>query len=992
MSKNKQFIRNMMIRLPIVLAVGALIYFAFPYLQPKVEETPEVPQLTEAEILEQNWVDSIYNVLTEDERIGQTMMIRAHSDKGRDYEQKVMDLVKTYRVGGLCFFQGTPRRQAELLNDYQANARLPLMVSMDAEWGLGMRFKEAGFSFPRQLALGAISDNRLIYDMGAEVARQCKRLGVHVNFAPVVDINNNPDNPVINDRSFGEDRYNVTAKSYMYATGMQDNGLMACIKHFPGHGDTDVDSHYDLPIIPHGLNRLDSVEMYPFKVLVQQKIQSVMMAHLSIPALDDTPNLPSSLSPKITTDLLKEKIGYEGLIFTDGLGMQGARKHFADGEIEVRALAAGNDVLLLPPDVPVAYSAIKKALNEGTLTWSRIEEAVKKILHAKYRLGLTSFTPVSLTNLEQDLSPPKAFLLKEKLIQQSLTTVRNYDNILPVKNTKNIATLAIGETTRTEFQKSVDQYGAITHINQSKNISAAQSTALLNKLKSKDLVIVSLHDMSKYSRKEFGVPLAVRGFLEKLNRQNKVILVIFGSPYSLRYFDDFNHVMLAYREDNMVQDIAAQAVFGAIGTSGKLPVTASSLSTYGTGVPTQSLMRLSTAKPEMVGFDAGLLQFGVDSIANYAIQIGATPGCVVLVAKDRKIVYKKAYGYQTQAKKRPMRTDDIFDLASVTKVAATTLSLMKLYDEGKVDINQTMSAYMPELRGTNKQDLVIKDVLAHRSRLFPWIPFYEETLTKRGKLKTSVYHGKKSDKYSVQVANNIYMNKSYVDTIWKRIHDSELRDRMEYKYSDLGMILFSKMVNDVTGKPLNVYAEEQFYAPLGLASVGYLPLKKHDKNRLVPSENDGYFRGQVLRGHVHDMGAAMLGGVSGHAGLFGNAEDLAVIFQMLLNGGEYGGTRYFQYSTVDLFTNRHPSATRRGIGFDMKQTDQRETANIAAAAPASTFGHLGFTGISAWADKDNQLIYIFLSNRTYPKMTNYKLGREDIRPRIQQKIYEAFVR
>ncbi len=980
-----------MIRLPIILLIGALLYFVPQYMEPKAEKVPEEDP-DEAARLEQIWVDSVYNVLTEDERIGQTFMVRAHSDKTPEYEQKVMALVKDYHLGGLCFFQGTPRKQAELLNGYQANARLPLMVAMDAEWGLGMRFKAAGISFPRQLALGAISDNRLIYDMGAEVARQCKRLGVHVNFAPVVDINNNPDNPVINDRSFGEDRYNVTAKSYMYAMGMQDNGIMACAKHFPGHGDTDVDSHLDLPVIPHGLNRLDSVEMYPFKVLAQQGLQSVMMAHLSIPALDDTPNVPSSLSPKITTGLLKEKIGYEGLIFTDGLGMKGVRKYYEPGEIEVSALAAGNDILLLPPDVPAAYSAIKKALTEGRLSWADMEVRVKKILGAKYRLGLTDFTPISLTNIENELNSPQALILKERLIQHSLTTVRNNDNILPIKNTKNIATLAIGETTKTAFQKSLDQYGTFTHLNQSKNISAAQSKSLLSQLKNKDLVIVSLHDMSKYSKKEFGIPLAVRGFLEKLNIQNKVVLTVFGSPYSLRYFDNFNNILLAYREDNMVQDVAAQAIFGAIGTNGKLPVTATPSSAYGMGVPTQDLLRLQRSLPEAVGVNGQMLEYGVDSIANYAIEIGATPGCVVLVAKDRKIIFNKAYGHHTKTKKRPMRTDDIFDLASVTKVAATTLSMMKLYEEGKIDIHNTMGTYMPELRGTNKQDLVIKDVLAHRARLFPWIPFYEETLTKKKRLKNSIYQGKKSNKYSVQVANNIYMNKNHVDTVWKRIYESELRDRTEYKYSDLGMILFSKMINQVSGQPLNVYADREFYTPLGLETTTFLPLEKHKKSNIVPSEIDNYFRGQTIQGHVHDMGAAMLGGVSGHAGLFGSSEDLAVIFQMLLNGGYYGGKQYLQSSTVDLFTNRHPNATRRGLGFDMKQTDQRETANIAKSAPANTFGHLGFTGISAWADKDNQLIYIFLSNRTYPTMNNFKLGKEDIRPRIQQKIYDALGR
>ncbi len=980
-----------MIRLPILLALAAVAYFAVPYFMPSTEkEIKEV--ITEAEKQQQTWVDSMYTALTEDERIGQLFMIRAHSNKGADHENSVQDLVEKYHVGGLCFFQGTPRKQAELLNRYQAKARIPMMVAMDAEWGLGMRFKEAGISFPRQLALGAISDNRLIYDMGTEVARQCKRLGVHVNFAPVVDINNNPDNPVINDRSFGEDRYNVTAKSYMYAMGMQDNGLMACAKHFPGHGDTDVDSHLDLPVINHDYNRLDSVELYPFKVMAQHGLQSMMIAHLSIPTLDDTPNLASTLSPKIVTDLLQDQLGYEGLIFTDGLGMKGVTKYYDPGEVEVNCMMAGNDVLLLPPDVPAAQKAIKAALEDGRLTWERLEVSVKKILHAKYKLGLQSFSPIALTNIEEDLNSPGALILKRKLIENTLTLVRNNDNNLPLQGLqgKKIAAVSIGETTKTAFQKSLDNYASITHLNNSKNISSARSAAMLGQLKNKDIVIVSLHDMSKYSKKEFGVPKAVRAFLDKLNAQNKtLILTVFGSPYSLRYFDNFGNVLVAYREDEMVQRVTAEAIFGGVGMNGKLPVTASPNSVYGMGLSTPDLKRLQYAIPEAAGLNSKLLESGIDSIANYAIQINATPGCVVLVAKDRKVVFNKAYGHHTQAKKRKMRTSDVFDLASVTKVAATTLSLMKLYDEGKVDINNTMGAYMPDLQGTDKSNLVIKDVLAHRATLHPWIPFYEETLTKKKRLKTSVYHKNKSADYNIQVANNIYMKNSYVDTIWKRIYDSELRSTKAYKYSDLGFIMFSKMVNQVSGQPLDQFAQNNFYTPLGLETLTFNPLNKLDKNNIVPSEYDKYFRNQVLRGHVHDMGAAMLGGVSGHAGLFGNAEDVAVIFQMLLNGGYYGGTQYLQPSTVDLFTTRHDQCTRRGIGFDMKQTSRSETANMCKGASNNTFGHLGFTGISVWTDKEQDLIYVFLSNRTYPSMNNFKLGKEDIRPRIQQKVYDA---
>jgi beta-glucosidase-like glycosyl hydrolase len=333
------------------------------------------------------WVDSIYNVMTDDERIGQLFMIRAHSDKGEDHVREVAKFINTYHVGGLCFFQGTPEKQASLTNYYQTlSSRVPLMVSMDAEWGLGMRLKETTVSYPRQLGLGAIQDNTLIYDMGKEIARQCRRLGVHVNFAPDADINNNANNPVINTRSFGENRYNVLAKSAMYMRGMQDNNVMACAKHFPGHGDTDTDSHFDLPQVNYGMERLEEVELFPFKSLAQHGIQSMMIAHLSVPSIDATANLPTSLSRKAVTELLREKMGYQGLIFTDGLEMKGVTKYFKDGEVEARAIQAGVDILLLPEDIAASFAKIKTYIERGDIDKNQIERSVKRILHAKYRL------------------------------------------------------------------------------------------------------------------------------------------------------------------------------------------------------------------------------------------------------------------------------------------------------------------------------------------------------------------------------------------------------------------------------------------------------------------------------------------------------------------------------------------------------------------------------------------------------------------------------
>ncbi len=970
------------------------VAMGFPYLSlDNISEKPTASVDRAEEIRKrEEWVDAKFASMSFDERIGQLFMIRAHSDKGMEHERAVERLIKDYHVGGLCFFQGTPEKQVELINRYQKLApKVPIMVSMDAEWGLGMRFKSDGMSFPRQLMLGAIQDNNLIYKMGKEVARQLRRVGTHINFAPVVDVNNNPNNPVINTRSFGEDRYNVTAKSYMYMKGMQDHQVMACAKHFPGHGDTDVDSHLDLPRILHSRERLDSIEMYPFRVLSQHGIQSVMVAHLSIPSIDNTANLPMTLSSKAINDILVDEMSFEGLIFTDGLGMKGVTKHHAVGELEVKALKAGNDILLLPENTPAAYKKIKEAYDNGTLDSLDIHRKVKKVLRAKYDLGLTSFTPINQFGVRADVTNAQAMMMKRKLVEKALTLVRNKEDALPIRNveTQKIASLAIGAGKETSFQKFLKKYDGVYNLQTGWSIPGP--VPLMAKLKEYDKVIVSLHNMSSHPSKNFGVTDAAIRFISQLQNETEVILVVFGNPYSLKYFDGVETILECYEENDIVESVAAQAVFGAIPIEGKLPITASPRSKFNDGETTASLNRLLYDRPEAVGFNPHKL-LKIDTIAQEAIDQRATPGLQVMVIKNGTAIFHKAYGHHTYAKKQKVRTDDIYDVASVTKAAAATLSVMKLQDEGKINIEETIGDHLTYAKGSDKSSLKIKDILAHRARLKAWIPFYKETVTEsksNPRPLTKYYKKQATETHQIPVTDRLFMKNTYVQEMWKQIWESELRTNAGYKYSDLGFYMMSEMVKQKSGQSLDDYTMLNFYRPLGLSRSSFNPLHQFSLTEIIPTENDKYFRRQKIHGHVHDMGAAMMGGVSGHAGLFASANDLGIIFQMLLNGGNYGGKQYLQPSTIDMFTSRHPSCTRRGIGFDMKQLDGSKSQNTCPEASANTFGHLGFTGTAVWVDKDNDLIYIFLSNRTFPSMNNYKLNKLDIRPRIQSAIYDA---
>ena len=937
------------------------------------------------------WVNTKMAEMTLDQKIGQMLMVRAYSRGNIQEEKIIMDYIHKYHIGGVCFFQGSPLEQVNLINRYQKEAALPLFMGIDAEWGLGMRFQKETISFPKQIMLGAIQDDQLIYEMGREVARQCKRAGININFAPSVDINNNPSNPVIFDRSFGEMPQNVTSKGYMYMKAMEDEGVMACVKHFPGHGDTDTDSHLELPVLNHSLSRLEQTEFFPFRRLASQGAGAMMVGHLNVPSLDNRPNRSTTLSSKVIKNILREDMGYNGLIFTDAMDMKGVTKYFPNGVAEAEALLAGNDVILLPENLPKAIMSIKDYISTGKITPQRIDESVERILRAKYKLGLNSIPYNNPTGLSQYLNRNHALAIKQKLAEASITLVANDDDLIPIENLDGLSlgTLSINTTQKTRFQERVDSYLEAKHYNLMPNQITAQYQQKLQTLTQFKKVIIGIHTSGKKSDFTSDLPDGILKFLKELDNKTDLIIVLFGNPYLLNKLGFAKNLILSYDNDKYTQDATAQSIFGVNDISGKLPVTVNDKWFAGHGIYKGSLKRLGYALPEMVGLSSDTLKM-IDSLMAQMIKINAAPGSQVLVAKDGKIVFQKAFGKQSHDGYY-VSNNTIYDIASITKVLATTISAMKLVDEHKINIHNPIRNYISGIDTTNKANLTVESILAHHGRLIPWIGFYEKTVLPQKSFgyNSTYYSGILQEKYTIPVARGMFMRTDYRDSVYHIIWNSKLRDSDSYKYSDLGFMIMQKIIEGQSGTPLDEYSMKNFYKPLGLRYTGYKPLLRYNSSNIAPTEIDNYFRMQTLQGHVHDMAAAMLGGVSGHAGLFSNTGDMAVLMQMLLNKGYYGGKQYISAETVQLFTTRYYKSTRRGLGFDMKELDSSKSESMSDLAPATTFGHTGFTGTAAWADPTNNIIFIICTNRTYPGRHNQSYNNKEYRTKIQSLIYKA---
>ena len=943
------------------------------------------------------WVDSVMTTLSQEERIAQLIMVAAYSNRDDAHRQDILKLIKEQKIGGLIFFQGGPVRQVNLMNEYQEASKVPLLGAIDAEWGIGMRL-DSTISYPFQMSLGAIQNDSLIYAMGVEVAKQIKRVGLHLNFAPVVDVNNNAANPVINFRSFGENKFKVAEKGIAYMRGLQDNGVLPTAKHFPGHGDTDTDSHYALPRIMHTRARLDDTELYPFREIIKAGIGGVMVAHLDIPALDST-GVPSTLSKPIISGLLKEELGFQGLIVTDAMNMKGVTKDNAPGEVDKDAILAGNDLLEFTEDVPKAIAEVKKAIKSGLISQKEINERCRKILALKQWVGLNHYKRIETKNIYEDLNSSSAEFLNRNLTEASLTVLRNSSELLPLQklDTLKIAAISVGGKLDNQFQKSLQLYSKVTPFNIPFEATEAALDSVKNGISDHNLVIIGVHDDSKYPRNNMKLSTEVQSFLKSITTEKKSILTYFKNPYSLNNLDgaeSASALILTYQDSKNSEDLAAQLIYGGVGANGKLPVGIGEKFKEGDGLTISGGIRFKYTLPEDANMNAELLNRKIDSLMQQALDLKAIPGGQILVARDQKVVFHKAYGTHTYSDTTKVKLTDLYDLASVTKIASVLPALMKLKDGNKFSLEAGLDTYLPSFRNSNKAEISMRNILAHQAGFKPWIPFWKTTLRKNGSYKWKTIKKDSSARFPVKIANNMWLFKNYQKEIFKQIKRSELEKDRKYLYSDLSFYLFPAIVEDLSKENFTSYLETYFYDKLGANTLTYNPTKVFDLSRIVPTENDFFFRKQSIQGKVHDEGAIMMNGVSGNAGLFSNANDIAKLMQMYLNNGSYGGEQYLAEETLQEFTKYQfpENGNRRGIGFDKPSLGARSiNGNSAISASDASFGHTGFTGTMVWMDPETKLLFIYLSNRVQPTRHNSLLYKLNTRTNIQQVMYDAIL-
>ena len=1010
-SPNK-FMKNYLIRICLFFVLLLLVTNCvttkkvIPFKKPAISENQEIyiPHVKSERktffkdsYAETQWVDSIYNQMAVEEKIGQLFMVAAYSNRDTTHVNSIDRLVDDYKIGGIIFFQGGPVRQANLTNRFQAKAKVPLFIGVDAEWGLSMRL-DSTYRYPWNMTFGAIQDLKLIEKAGENMGKESKRLGVHFNFTPVLDINTNPKNPIIGIRSFGESKVKVTDIAIALMTGVQNQGVFSTGKHFPGHGDTSMDSHITLPLVNLSREHLDLIEFYPYKRMFDEGLVSVMVAHLNVPSLEPRANYPTSISYEVVTELLQKELAFDGLIFTDALNMKGVSNFkkqnnipLKPGEIDLEAFLAGNDILLFPEDVPSAVANIRSAYHDRIISEARLAQSVKKILHYKFKAGLNKYKPIVTANLYKDLNPSANVALQYQLFENAVTVLRNQGEILPIKNLENnkIAYVKLGDDVNSTFVSTLKKYTEITEVS-NENIDS-----LNVKLKEFNTVIVGFHKSDKawkstdFTDKELF-------WLHKIAKNNKVILDVFAKPYSLLPILDFDSIeglVVSYQNSDIAQEVSAELLFGAIDAKGKLPVSINANFKVNDGLSTQKLNRLGFTAPENVGMNPLILS-RIDAVAQKAIAGKMTPGIQVLVARKGKVIYQKSYGYHTYDNTAKVSNSDLYDVASVSKMISTLPNAMQLYDQNKVTFDTRLETILPIFANTNKKDINFKDLLSHYAGLQAWLPFYRATLDKENNPSEKYYRKIPDAQFSKKVADSLFIRNDYHDTIMKIIADTPLLSKKEYKYSDFTFMILKDIIERATGKKLEVLSQENFYSSIGMNNTLYNPLQKFDKSVITPTENDKYFRHQIVQGYVHDMAAAMEGGIAGHAGIFSNAMDVAKMMQLFLQKGNYGNHQYFSEKTFNDFNTCYfcDEGNRRGIGFDKPQL-ANQGGPTCDCVSASSFGHTGFTGIMAWVDPATEIVYVFLSNRTFPGTTEENiLSKAKIREDIQKVIQDAIVK
>ena len=945
------------------------------------------PLMSEDYLKQKKWTDSIYNSLTLDEKIGQLFMPIVFSKHDESHKAEILNLINKYHIGGLIFSLGNPHKHAKWLNEFQNKSKTPLLIGMDAEWGVSMRL-DSVIKFPWSMTLGAINDNNIIRKIGKRMGEQEKLLGINISFSPVLDLNTNPNNPIIGNRSFGQDKSNVTSKAIALMQGIQEAGVLTSGKHFPGHGDTYQDSHKELPLVNFTRERLDEIEIYPYRRLISKGLSSVMIAHLNVPELTGNNKVPTSLSFEVVTELLKKEMGFKGLIFSDAMNMKGVLDNKKFKNVDLSAFQAGNDIILVSNNVPLGIKKIKIAYKNKEISESRLEESVKKILMAKYKAGLSNKKIIENQGLFEKLNTKLDTILVTEAFKKSVTLLTNENELLPLDQNKKYAHIKLGDDSGQDFLESLKKYGIIKSINPKLSLSEIK-----NELKEIDKVIISLHrkDDNPYrSEKFFKSDIDL---IKSISEYKKIVLNVFVKPYTLRDLDKITGIdalVVSYQNNPICQKVSADKIFGIDSYDGKLPVSASSKFKVGDGILLKSIHKLRLSSELLLGFDPNKLK-EIDRLAKIAIDSLMTPGLQIFISRKGKIIYNKSFGHHTYKKNLKVKNEHIYDLASLTKILAALPLVITEVDRGELNIEDTIGELIQDYKGSNKSNITIKEILSHYARLVPWIPFYKETLDKNSFPKRKYYRKSKSNRFSVPVAKNLFLRSNYSKKIDKIIKNSPLLDTLEYRYSDLAFFIVKKYFDKKYDKSLQQIVHERIYKPLGLKRTMYNPTKMIPAEEIVPSELDTYFRHGELRGYVHDMGAAMQSGIGGHAGLFSNATEVGVIMQMFLKKGKYDGKILFDDKTFDLFNYCYYciKGNRRGVGFDKPQLKDR--GSTCGCVSPESFGHMGFTGTYAWADPEHEIVYVFLSNRTYPTMSNNLLGDHDIRTRIQQIIYDSII-
>ena len=939
-----------------------------------------------AQTEEDQWVDSVYNSLTNEQRVGQLINVRANLPN-KPYFAEVQGLIERYNIGGVTFFRTDAEPLLKQVNEWQTMAQTPLMVAIDGEWGLGMRLND-GMSYPYQMTLGAIQNQELIGEMGRQIAEQCRRIGINVDFAPDIDVNNEPQNPVIGMRSFGEDPKQVAQRGAQYALALQNNGVLPTMKHFPGHGDTKTDSHEALPKIDKKLKQIKKTELYPFDFLIHEGVAGAMVGHIYMPALEPQNNLSSSISKNIVKNLFKDEMGFDGIIFSDAMEMKGAYQGIHPDEVGLKALLAGIDVILMPMNPENTILNIVNQIDNEEVA-SRVEESCKKVLRYKYRLGLTENQQPSELFVDNDLHQLKYYNLKQRLYNEAVTMIRNEKETLPLDKSQKIAVVTFGKKDNVTEKLEDEGYDVCGYLING-DLNGTKKSQIINELKNYRQVVVNIQNTSIYATRNFGINDNMTDFVKEITKNNKIIFNLFACPYALDKFTFKKTpaaIVIGYEDTKEAVNAVVDVMTGKMNPIGKLPVSIGKKYKAGTGLSFEGMLTPESLPVELI--DNEYIR-EVDSIALNGIEIGAYPGCQILAMKDGKIIYDKCFGHFTYDGEHEVQSDDVYDIASLTKVFATTFAIMKLYDDGKISLETKLSDYFPYLKNTNKKDIRLIEVMTHQAGLTGWIPIYK-TMLKNDQPDPDIFRKSIDEDHTVRVAKDMYISKDFNFAICETVKDSDTIKK-KYKYSDLGFYLLPKIVEMVTNMPFEQYLEESFYKPLNLNHIYYKPLKHIDIDKIAPTENDTYFRMQLLQGDVHDQAAALMGGVSGHAGLFANARDLAVMMQLLLNEGYANNRQFLSSYTIKKFTSAPfvDNMNRRGIGFDKPEVDPSVTYYTPAKQSSMrSFGHTGFTGTFAWADPENGLVVIFLSNRVYPDANNNKLSQNDIRTKIHEAFYNA---